>query len=68
MRSHSGKDEGRDNLHDPTLRDKERARGKSGTAVLDRKDEPSGPEPKQRTTEMGSHARKTGQQGHGSHR
>lgn len=27
MRSNSGKDEGRDNLHDPTLRDRELGRG-----------------------------------------
>jgi len=32
MRSNSGKDESRDNLHDPTLRDRERARGESATA------------------------------------
>lgn len=28
MRSNSGKDEGRDNLHDPTLRDRELGRAK----------------------------------------
>jgi hypothetical protein len=28
MRSNSGKDEARNNLHDPTLRDRERDRGK----------------------------------------
>ena len=28
MRSNSGKDEGRDNLHDPTLRDRELGRSK----------------------------------------
>lgn len=37
MRSHSGKDEGRNNLHDPTLRDKERAEGHSGSAILGEK-------------------------------
>lgn len=68
MRSNSGKDESRNNLRDPTLRDHERARGKSGAAVMEPKDEPSGPEEKQRTTEMGSHARKSGQEGPGSHR
>ena len=68
MRRNSGDDEGRNNHLDPTVKEHERARGKSGAAVLDRKDEPEGPEPRQRTTEMGSHARKTGQEGHGSHR
>ena len=32
MRSNSGKDEGRDNLHDPTLRDHEHGRGDVATA------------------------------------
>ena len=32
MRSNSGKDEGRNNLHDPTLRDRELGRGDVGTA------------------------------------
>lgn len=68
MRSNSGSGEGTNNLHDPTLKEHERDRGKSGEAVLDKKKEPSGPEPKQRTTGMGSHARKTGQKGEGSHR
>lgn len=31
MRSNSGKDEGRDNLHDPTLRDRELGRGGTST-------------------------------------
>ncbi|HXH53487.1 MAG TPA: hypothetical protein VNH53_08695 [Sphingomicrobium sp.] len=53
MRSHSGKDEARNNLHDPTLRDRE-LRPKREKAPVD---EPSG------TTEMGSGARKSGQQG-----
>jgi hypothetical protein len=35
MRSNSGKDESRDNLHDPTLRDRELGRG--GTATADKK-------------------------------
>lgn len=68
MRSNSGSGDGTNNLHDPTLKEHERARGKSGEAVLDKKKEPSGPEPKQRTTGMGSNARKSGQQGEGSHR
>ena len=32
MRSNSGKDEGRNNLHDPTLRDRELGRGDAATA------------------------------------
>ena len=31
MRSNSGKDESRDNLHDPTLRDRELGRGEMAT-------------------------------------
>ena len=54
MRSNSGRDESRTNLHDPTLRDRERETSKG---------KPGG-----RTTEMGSHTRKSGQEGHGSHR
>ena len=37
MRSNSGKDEGRNNLHDPTIRDRELGRGE---------DRPSQKEPK----------------------
>ena len=33
MRSNSGKDEARDNLHDPTLRDRELGRGETDTAT-----------------------------------
>ena len=40
MRSNSGKDEGRDNLHDPTLRDRELGRG-DGEAALEK--EPKAP-------------------------
>jgi hypothetical protein len=57
MRSNSGKDESRNNLRDPTIRDrmKESAAQKhKGTAGT-------------RTSEMGSHARKSGQKGHGAH-
>jgi hypothetical protein len=39
MRSNSGKDEARNNLHDPTLRDHELGRGKTDTAEK----EPSAP-------------------------
>lgn len=56
MRSNSGRDEGRNNMRDPTMRDRELARD------LDK-----GPA-RGRTTEMGSNARKTGQKGHGAHR
>jgi hypothetical protein len=49
MRSNSGKDESRNNLRDPTLRDHDRER-KHATM--------SG-----RSTAMGSNARKTGQRG-----
>ena len=33
MRSNSGKDESRDNLHDPTLRDRELGRGDSAAGA-----------------------------------
>ena len=68
MRSNSGSGDGTNNLHDPTLKEHERARGKSGEAVLEREDEPAEPEPKQQTTHLGSNARKSGQQGDGSSR
>jgi hypothetical protein len=50
MRSNSGKDEARNNLRDPTLRDRELGRD---VEVKER----------QQTTEMGSKARKAGQEG-----
>ncbi|HVL78940.1 MAG TPA: hypothetical protein VM346_06590 [Sphingomicrobium sp.] len=53
MRSNSGRDEARNNLHDPTLRDREQ-KPKAGT--------PSSGKPAA-TTEMGSAARKSGQKG-----
>ena len=56
MRSNSGKDEARNNMHDPTMRDRELGRDP-------KKDPMTG-----RTTKLGSHARKTGQKGHASHR
>ena len=56
MRSNSGKDESRNNLHDPTLRDRELGRD------VERKKAGG------RTAEMGSHARKSGQDGEDSHR
>lgn len=65
MRRNSGKDESRDRLLDPTMKEHERERGKSGTAVLDPQANEGEIEDnlKQRTTGMGSHARKTGDQG-----
>jgi hypothetical protein len=51
MRSNSGKDEARNNLHDPTLRDKELGR------------DPLKAIPSEKTTGMGSGARKDGQKG-----
>jgi hypothetical protein len=50
MRSNSGKDEGRNNLHDPTLRDRELGRDVESKQ-------------QQRTTEMGSGKRKSGEDG-----
>jgi hypothetical protein len=55
-RSNSGRDKGRNNLHDPTTRDRELGRDVKKGALHGR------------TTEMGSRARKTGQKGAGSHR
>jgi len=54
MRSHSGRDEARNNMRDPTVRDRQ---------MEPRKASMTG-----RTTEMGSHTRKSGQKAHGSHR
>ena len=51
MRSNSGRDEGRNNMRDPTVRDRELGRDLE-------KDSEAG-----RTSEMGSQARKTGQEG-----
>ena len=65
MRGNSGDDESR-NLHrDPRMKDRERELGKSGSAVLDPDarqgeiDDNQG----QRTTDMGSSARKSGEEG-----
>lgn len=65
MRRNSGDDEGRNRHLDPTTKEHERERGKSGAAVLD-SDANEGEikdNLKQRTTGMGSHARKSGQKG-----
>lgn len=70
MRRNSGADEGRNRHLDPTVKEHERERGTSGAAVLDRNaregeiDDNNG----QRTTGMGSNARKTGQKGEGEDR
>ena len=64
-RRNSGDDESRNRYLDPTMKEHERERGKSGAAVLDR-DANKGEiddNKKQRSTEMGSHARKSGQKG-----
>ena len=54
MRSHSGSDKARSNMHDPTIRDRQ---------MKPKKAEMAG-----RSTEMGSNARKKGQKGAGGHR
>lgn len=62
MRRNSGDDQGRNRLLDPTLKERERELGKSGAAVLD-PDERAGSiddNREQRTTGMGSNARKSG--------
>jgi len=56
MRSNSGRDESRNNMRDPTVRDRSLRRDAM-------KGEMHG-----RTTEMGSTARKRGQKGNSSHR
>ena len=65
MRRNSGDDEGRNRFLDPTMKEHEAERGKSGTAVIDR-DANKGEiadNRDQRTTGMGSNARKSGQKG-----
>ena len=65
MRRNSGDDEGRNRHLDPTVKEHERELGKSGSAVLDReanKGKAAG-SGGQRTTGMGSNARKGGQKG-----
>ena len=56
MRSNSGRDEARNNMRDPTIRDRMMDRDVKKGLMHGR------------TTEMGSKARKTGQKGAGSHR
>ena len=56
MRSNSGKDEARNNMHDPTVRDRNLGRDLRKSPLHGR------------TTEMGSNARKKGQKGSGGHR
>lgn len=65
MRRNSGDDEGRNRHLDPTVKEHERELGKSGSAVLDpdaKKENAARPHG-QRTTGMGSNARKDGQKG-----
>ena len=59
MRRNSGDDESRNRHLDPTVKEKERAQGKSGTAVLDRDANKGTVEDNagQRTTGMGSSKR-----------
>lgn len=54
MRSHSGKDKARNNMHDPTVRERQLEHKKASITG--------------RANEMGSHARKSGQKGAGGHR
>lgn len=56
MRSNSGRDESRNNMHDPTIRDRTMGRDLKKNLRTGR------------TTEMGSRAHKTGQKGAGGHR
>lgn len=64
-RRNSGDDESRNRFLDPTMKEHERERGKSGAAVLDTDANKGEIEDNagQRTTEMGSNARKGGQEG-----
>lgn len=54
MRSHSGKDKARNNMHDPTIRE--------------RQSEPKKASMTGHSSETGSLARKSGQKGSGGHR
>ena len=56
MRSNRGRDESRNNMHDPTVRDRNIGRDVKKSAMHGR------------TTELGSTARKHGQKGRGSNR
>lgn len=65
MRRNSGDDEGRNLNLDPTMKEREAARGKSGAAVIDRHANEGTIEDNegQRTTGMGSGARQGGGDG-----
>ena len=54
MRSHSGKDKARNNLHDPTIRERKSEHKKASMTG--------------HSSEAGSHARKSGQKGSSGHR
>ena len=56
MRSNSGRDESRNNMHDPTIRDRSMGRDVKKSSRHGQ------------TSQMGSRARKSGQKGDGSHR
>ena len=65
MRRNSGDDQGRDLNLDPTMKEHERSRGKSGAAVLDPKANEGtiADNRDQRTAGMGSNARKSSHKG-----
>ena len=65
MRRNSGDDQGRNRFLDPTMKEHEEERGKSGAAVIDKDARKGEIEDNldQRTTGMGSNARKSGQEG-----
>lgn len=58
MRRNSGDDEGRNRFLDPTMKEHEAERGKSGAAVIDKdaRKGPIGDNAEQETTGMGSNA------------
>ena len=65
MRRNSGDDQGRDLNLDPTMKERERAHGKSGAAVLDSKAKSGAiaSNRHQRATGMGSNAHKSKHKG-----
>lgn len=62
MRRNSGDDQGRNRFLDPTMKEHERERGKSGAAVIDpdARKRDAGKNGEQSTTGLGSSARKSG--------
>lgn len=64
MRTNSGSDQGRDVNRDPTMKERERSRGRGGTALDANADRRGiGANRVQRPTAIGSHARKAGSKG-----